>query len=74
VPPPEGGGGGGGGVAEPVGIEHSFTPPAILPPNVADEHTKLPLRVLLKNWSARPNATFVFAETEQVLFSLQMVV
>jgi hypothetical protein len=30
----------------PVGAEHSFTPPAtLLPaPNVASEHTKLPLR------------------------------
>jgi hypothetical protein len=62
------------GGALPVGTEHSFTPPSVLPPNVACEHTKLPLRTLNKKWSARPNATFVFADTEHVWPSLQIVV
>jgi hypothetical protein len=61
---------------EPAGPEHSFTPPlTLLPePNVASEQTKLPLNTLYVNLSARPNATFVFAATEQVLPSLQSVV
>jgi hypothetical protein len=61
---------------EPAGPEHSFTPPlTLLPaPNVASEHTKLPLKTRYVNLSARPNATFVFAATEQVLPSLQSVV
>ncbi len=60
----------------PDGTEHSFTPPdTLLPaPNVASEQTKLPLNVLSVNRSARPKATLVEVETEQVLFSLQMVV
>jgi hypothetical protein len=32
--------------APPPGPEHSFTPPAMRPPNVASEHTKLPTSVL----------------------------
>lgn len=61
---------------EPDGPEHSFTPPlTLLPaPNVASEQTKLPLNTRYVNLSARPNATFVFAATEQVLPSLQSVV
>ena len=64
------------GVGEPDGTEHSFTPPdTLLPaPKVASEHTKLPLNVLKVNRSARPKATLVDADTEQVLFSLQIVV
>jgi hypothetical protein len=58
---------------EPLGIEHSLTPPAIRPPKVVALQTKLPLSTLKKNWSARPKATLVLAATEQVWFSLQMV-
>ena len=61
---------------EPDGAEHSFTPPLTrLPaPKVASEQTKLPLNTRYVNLSARPNATFVFAATLQVLFSEQIVV
>ena len=63
------------GVGVPEGTEHSLTPPGTLDPapNVASEHTKLPLSVLYVNRSARPNATLVDADTLQVLFSLQIV-
>ncbi len=64
------------GLGVPDGTEHSFTPPDTLvpAPKVASEHTKLPLSVLKVNRSARPKATLVDAATEQVLYSLQMVV
>ena len=47
----------------PLGAEHSFTPPDTLvpAPNVASEHTNVPLSTLNVNLSARPNATLVFA-------------
>jgi hypothetical protein len=47
-----GGGVGPGGFGEGaalLGTEHSFTPPAILPPNVASEHEMVPLNTLKKN-------------------------
>lgn len=58
------------------GAEHSLTPPdTLLPaPKVASEHTKLPESVLNVNLSARPKATLVVTGTEQVLFSVQIVV
>jgi hypothetical protein len=59
----------------PLGIEHSFTPPAtrVPAPKVASEQTKLPLKILNVKRSARPKATLVLAATVQVLFSVQMV-
>src|SRR5690242_244730 len=62
-------------VPEPLGIEHSFTPPAtrVPAPKVASLQTKVPLRSLKVNRSARPKATLVLAATLQVWFSLQMV-
>jgi len=59
----------------PLGIEHSFTPPAtrVPAPKVASLQTKVPLRILKVNRSARPKATLVLAATVQVWFSLQIV-
>jgi hypothetical protein len=60
---------------EPLGIEHSLTPPAtrVPAPKVASLQTKLPLRTLKVNRSARPKATLVLAATVHVLNSLQIV-
>jgi hypothetical protein len=54
--------------APPPGAEHSLTPPAtrVPAPKVASLQTKLPLRILKVNWSARPKATLVLAATVQV--------
>src|SRR5690349_9064480 len=55
-------------VLEPLGIEHSLTPPAtrVPAPKVASLQTKLPLRTLKVKRSARPKATLVLAATLQV--------
>jgi hypothetical protein len=56
-----------------LGTEHSFMPPAVLPPKVASLQTKLPVSILKKNLSARPNATLVDVAAEQIFPSVQIV-